>query len=145
MQKFFRFILASTFIISTFGFVEQSALASPSADPHAIITEASEHAEEHSGPHIPAPKGDIIEEITIFGFHISNFNFFGLHITNTVFSTWIFMCMLFVLIGIMHIAIRTEKLPRLRAFGLDIINRIYLYAYSLLGDKKIAKNYMWLL
>jgi F0F1-type ATP synthase membrane subunit a len=45
----------------------------------------------------------------------------------------------------MYIAIRTEKLPRLRAFGLDIVNRIYMYAKSLIGDEKIAKNYLWLL
>jgi F-type H+-transporting ATPase subunit a len=87
------------------------------------------------GPHIPAPKGDIIEGWTIG----------GLHITNTVFSTWVFMSILFVIVGIMYMAIRTEKLPRLRAFGLDIVNRIYIYAKSLLGDEKIAKNYIWLL
>lgn len=55
------------------------------------------------------------------------------------------MGVLFVLVAIMNIAIRTEKLPRMRAFGLDIVNRIYMYAKNLLGDEKIAKNYLWLL
>ena len=69
----------------------------------------------------------------------------NLHITNTVFSTWIFMVVLFVIVAILNLAIRTDKFPRLRAFGLDIVNRIYIYAKNLLGDEKIAKNYLWLL
>ncbi len=55
------------------------------------------------------------------------------------------MGVLFLLVAVMNFAIRTEKLPRLRAFGLDIVNRIYLYAKNLVGDEKIAKNYLWLL
>ena len=55
------------------------------------------------------------------------------------------MALLFVLVGIMNIAITTQSLPRLRAFGLDIVNRIYMYARSLVGDEKIAKTYLWLL
>ncbi len=55
------------------------------------------------------------------------------------------MGVLFLLVAVMNFAIRTEKLPRLRAFGLDIVNRIYLYAKNLVGDDKIAKNYLWLL
>ncbi len=55
------------------------------------------------------------------------------------------MAVLFVLVAIMNTAIRNDKLPRLRAFGLDIVNRIFLYAKNLLGDEKVAKNYLWLL
>lgn len=55
------------------------------------------------------------------------------------------MVVLFVIVAILNLAIRTDKFPRLRAFGLDIVNRIYIYAKNLLGDEKIAKNYLWLL
>jgi hypothetical protein len=97
--------------------------------------EQSVMASDAGGPHIPGPKGDIIE-----GWSVA-----GMHITNTIFSTWIFMGVLFVLVMAMYIAIMTDSLPRLRAFGLDIVNRIYMYATSLIGDAKIASNYMWLL
>lgn len=139
MQKFFRIILASTFVISTFGFVEQSALAATvsnvSHEIAAIDAAKQTQSEAHDGPHIPAPKGDIIEGLSVF----------GLPVTNTILSTWIFMGVLFVLVGFMYIAIRTEAMPRLRAFGLDIIERIYVYALSLIGDEKITKNFIWLL
>lgn len=151
MRTLFRLILVSLFAVSTFGFVESTAIAANPEDiansiveevtneamtttVHGEATPAHENA-EHEGPHIPAPKGDVIH-----GWEIG-----GLHITNTVFSTWIFMGVLFVLVAFMYAAIRTEKLPRLRAFGLDIVNRIYMYAKNLLGDEKIAKNYLWLL
>ncbi len=56
----------------------------------------------------------------------------GFPITNTIFSTWIFMAVFFVLIAIFYTAIRTQALPRVRAFGLDVVNRIFAYATSLL-------------
>lgn len=61
---------------------------------------------EHAGPHILPSKGSIIE----------GWDIFGLHITNTIFSTWIFIAVLFVIIAFFSIAIRTERLPRLRTF-----------------------------
>lgn len=139
MRKLLRLILVSFFMTLTFGFVEGTAIASSTPEQAAtdivdvITTEAltpSVHEETsthettaHEGPHIPAPKGKIIE-----GWSIG-----GLPITNTIFSTWIFMGVLFVLVAFMYIAIATDKLPRLRAFGLDIVNRIYMYARSLVG------------
>lgn len=95
-----------------------------------LITEV-----EHTGPHIPAPKGDIIH----------GWSFFGIDISNTVFSTWLFMGFLFLLIAILYVAIRTDKLPRLKAFGLDITNRLLAYSTGLLGDRGLAHRYMWLL
>ncbi|GAB0174451.1 MAG: hypothetical protein HHAS10_03300 [Candidatus Altimarinota bacterium] len=159
MRRTYRTILALLFLFSGFIGVEQTAVATESHSDVVIVKESPEKemivnpedhkskipqgehsdshdlSEEHEGPHIPAPKGDIIE----------GWNIGSLHITNTVFSTWIFMVVLFVIVAIMNLAIRTESLPRIRAFGLDIINRIYLYAKNLLGDEKIAKNYIWLL
>ena len=64
--------------------------------------EAPTHATtEHAGPHIPSPKGEVIPGWSLAGFPI----------TNTIFSTWIFMAVFFVLIAIFYTAIRTRALP----------------------------------
>lgn len=99
-----------------------------------VTSQVGEHATEHVGPHILNPKGDIIE----------GWDIFGLHITNTVFSTWLFMGVLFILIAVLYTAIRTDRMPRLRAFGLDITNRLLAYTTGLLGDRGMAHRYMWL-
>ncbi len=79
---------------------------------HAMASDA--HA---VGPHIPLPKGDAIE-----GWQIS-----GINITNTIFSTWIFMILISILVGVFYVALTTDKFPRLKAFGLDITARILAY------------------
>lgn len=90
---------------------------------------------EHAGPHIPSSKGEIIPGFTVAGFPI----------TNTIFSTWIFMAVFFVLIALFYTAIRTSLLPRVRTAGLDVVSRIFSYATSLLGSAQMARRYMWLL
>ena len=151
MRTLSRLILVSLFTFLTFGFVEQSAMAASTRSESAasataeqvtsetmdekMLQNASHEMSAHEGPHIPAPKGKIIE-----GWSIG-----GLPITNTVFSTWIFMGFLFILVAFLYTAITTKAFPRLRAFGLDIVNRISLYAQSLIGDSQVAKNYIWLL
>jgi hypothetical protein len=55
------------------------------------------------------------------------------------------MAVLFVLISIFYVAITTRWLPSIRTFGLDIVNRIFSYATGLLGDKGLARRYMWIL
>ena len=55
------------------------------------------------------------------------------------------MIFLFALVAILYTALRTDKLPRVKAFGLDIVSRILAYATGLLGDKGMAHRYMWLL
>lgn len=55
------------------------------------------------------------------------------------------MGFLFVLIGFFYVAIRTDKLPKLRAFGLDIMDRLFVNIAGLLGSKESAQKYMWLL
>jgi F0F1-type ATP synthase membrane subunit a len=55
------------------------------------------------------------------------------------------MAVIFVVIALLNIAIRTSWLPRLRSFGLDIVARIFDYITSLLGTAKMARRYMWLL
>jgi F0F1-type ATP synthase membrane subunit a len=100
-----------------------------------VTTSVTHTAAEHAGPHIPAAKGDWIHDWAIG----------GIHITNTVFSTWLFMGFLAILIAVLYMAITTDRLPRIRAFGLDIVSRILAYATGLIGDRGMAHRYMWLL
>jgi F0F1-type ATP synthase membrane subunit a len=140
MKIFIRYILIAFSIALAMLPVEQSAMANQ-VDKEIVVNTLSSWNEKtsHEGgkewPHIPAAKGDIID-----GWSIG-----GLHITNTVFSTWIFMGILFSIIMVMNLAIHSRSFPRIRAFGLDIVSRIEAYVYSLIGDKKISRNYMWLL
>jgi F0F1-type ATP synthase membrane subunit a len=97
----------------------------------------AEHGGGHEGPVIPSSKWEII-----FSFDVGDTE---IHITNTVLSTWVFMILLCILVGVFHIAISTDKMPRLKAFGLDIVARILAYTTGLLGDRGIAKRYVWLL
>jgi F0F1-type ATP synthase membrane subunit a len=98
-------------------------------------TETTHATTEHVGPHIPSSKGEIIPGFTVAGFPI----------TNTILSTWIFMAVFFVLIAVFYTAITTKALPRIKALGLDVVNRIFSYATSLLGSAQMARRYMWLL
>ncbi len=75
-----------------------------------------------TGPHIPAPKGTAIGDWMIG----------NIHITNIMLSTWIFMVFLFVLIAFFYVAIHTNKFPKLRAFGLDIMDRMLVNITGLL-------------
>lgn len=98
--------------------------------------ETTTHATtEHVGPHIPNSKGEVITGFTVG----------GMPITNTILSTWIFMVVFFILIAVFYTAIRTKSLPRVKAFGLDVVQRIFSYATSLLGSAQMARRYMWLL
>ena len=79
--------------------------------------ETTQATSEHVGPHIPTPHGA----------DIADWNIGGIHITNTIFSTWIFMIVLFVIIGVFYFSIRRDRFPRLKTFGLDIIARLVSY------------------
>lgn len=111
---------------------ETTHLEAEVAPAHETTTHATT---EHTGPHIPSSKWEIIHGFTVSGFPI----------TNVILSTWIFMAVFFVLIAVFYTAIRTKSLPRVRAFGLDVVNRIFSYATSLLGNAQMARRYMWLL
>ena len=69
----------------------------------------------------------------------------GFHITNTIFTTWLFMGFLFVSIWLFSLAIHSDRFPRLKTFGLDIVSRLISYIGGLLGDERAAHRYMWLL
>ncbi len=88
-----------------------------------------------TGPHIPAPKWTEIGDWMVG----------NIHITNTVFSTWIFMGIIFSLIALFYVAIRTDRFPKTKAFGLDITSRMLVNITGLLWSQKQAENYMWLL
>ena len=114
-------------VIHPTGLVSDDSVATVAQERHATT--------EHVGPHIPSSKGEVIPGFTVSGYPI----------TNTIFSTWIFMAVFFVLIAVFYTAISTALLPRVRALGLDVVNRIFSYATSLLGSAQIARRYMWLL
>lgn len=86
----------------------------------------------HEGPHIPDIQGEAIH-----GFSIA-----GIDITNTVFSTWIFMAFLLTFVLIFYIALRTQKLPRIRSLGLDIVNRFDTFLTDALGEKRVARRFL---
>jgi len=102
------------------------------------VTTTSEN--EQSGPHIPTTQGAVIE---IQGhpveFFVGSTKF---EVTTTIFSTWIFMAILFVLVAVLNIAMRTKALPRIRAFGVDVVTRIDTFFADLLGDKKYARRFL---
>lgn len=98
--------------------------------------ETTTHATtEHAGPHILSPKWQ----------QIHDWNISWLIISNTVFSTWIFMVLLFTWVALLYAAIRTSHFPRVKAFGLDIVARIFAYLTPLLGSAQMARRYIWLL
>lgn len=86
-------------------------------------------AEAHVGPHIPGITGDKLWQIG------------NLDITNTVFSTWIFMIILFIIVAIFYVAIKTNALPRVRTFGLDVLKRLDDFIIETVGNKKYARIY----
>lgn len=55
------------------------------------------------------------------------------------------MAVFFVIIAVFYTAIVTKAFPRIKTFGLDVVNRIFGYATSLLGSAQMARRYMWLL
>ena len=80
----------------------------------------------HHGPHILATKGDIIEGMS----------FFGLPVTTTTFSTWLFMGVLILVVALFFVAIKTDRLPRVRTLGLDLISRLDGFITDTIGSKK---------
>lgn len=111
---------------------ETTHLEAGAAPENETITHATT---EHVGPHIPSSKWEAID-----GFSLG-----WLPITNTVFSTWLFMAVFFVIVAMFYAAIRTKALPRVRALGLDVTDRLFAYSTSLLGNAQMARRYMWLL
>jgi len=92
-----------------------------------------QHGETHeSGPHIPAIQGEIIHGM----------DFFGIPVSNTIFSTWLFMGVFFVFIGIFYIAIKTKIFPRLKAIGINALSFLDEMFTDLIGNKKYARRFL---
>ena len=49
------------------------------------------------------------------------------------------MGMLFLFVLVLYIAIHTEKLPRIRTFGLDIVKRLDDFVNGSIGSKKAGR------
>jgi F0F1-type ATP synthase membrane subunit a len=91
-------------------------------------------AAETIGPVIPA----------IRGHGIAGFEIFGNEIITTVFTTWIFMAALFAVVALFYRAATTDRSPKLKAVGIDLVNRLDVFFLELLGDSKAARRYLWL-
>jgi F0F1-type ATP synthase membrane subunit a len=87
---------------------------------------------EHHGPHIPGTQGERIE-----GFFLGD-----IAITNTILSTWIFMVFLFLMVGTMFVAMKTNMFPRVRALGLDIVAKFDTFLTGALGEKRVARKFL---
>jgi len=81
--------------------------------------------------HIPSIQGEFIPHMAIAGVPISN----------TVFSMWLFMVILFIAVGFLFAAIKTRAFPRLRNMGIDLMKRIDDFFYHSLQDKKTARTF----
>ena len=51
------------------------------------------------------------------------------------------MVVLFVLVAIFYVAIKTKAFPRLKSMGLDLVNRLDTFTTETVGDKKYARLY----
>jgi len=80
----------------------------------------------HVGPHIPGTQGEVVDGLSVF----------GLPVTTTVLSTWMFMLVLFAVVAILYMAIKTDRLPRVRTMGLDLIKRLDDFVNDTIGSRK---------
>ena len=95
---------------------------------------------EQQGPHIPTTRGSVIEiQGQPVEFFVAGVKF---EVTSTIFSTWIFMAILFVLVAVLHLAIRTDLFPRVRMFGMDVITRLDAFFTNLIANKKQARRFL---
>ena len=59
---------------------------------------------EHLGPHIPQIQGETI----------AGWNIFGIPITNVMFSTWILLGIIIILVILFRVALSSKRFPRIR-------------------------------
>jgi len=67
------------------------------------MSAVAETVSHEVGPHIPSMQGEFL--------HGLSFDLFGMHfgISNTVLSTWIFMILLFVVLVLFRINLKSKK------------------------------------
>jgi len=103
-----------------------------SSEAHSISGELHATTEHHAGPHIPGTQGEVIDGLSVMGFPV----------TNTILSTWIFMVFLFLGVAVLYTALRTNGLPRVRAFGMDMVSRLDDFLTNALSEKRIARKFL---
>ncbi|EKE29957.1 MAG: hypothetical protein ACD_2C00073G0045 [uncultured bacterium (gcode 4)] len=93
---------------------------------------------EKAWPHIPAIQGEIIEwtEFTLMGIHF--------WITNTIFSTWLFMIVFFVILYFFRISIK-KKGGFFKTTWLIVVGLLYDMAADFIWDKKFARRSLFLI
>lgn len=67
---------------------------------------------------------------------------FGIPVTNTIFSTWLFMGVFFLLIAVLYVAIKTRMFPRLKAIGINTMTFLDEMFIDLIGNKKYARRFL---
>jgi F-type H+-transporting ATPase subunit a len=103
-----------------------------SSEAHSVSGELHATTEHHAGPHIPGTQGEVIDGLSVMGFPV----------TNTILSTWIFMVFLFLGVAVLYTALRTNGLPRVRAFGIDMVSRLDDFLTNALSEKRIARKFL---
>lgn len=88
-----------------------------------------------------AHHADALHIPLVTGEKIHNFHIGTAQITTTVFSTWIFMAVLFVVVGLFYAAIKTNAFPRVRTLGLDAVSRLDRVLRGIIGNKKYTRQY----
>ena len=100
-----------------------------SSEAHETNTHATT---EHYGPHIPGTQGEKIDGLFLGDTAISN----------TILSTWIFMAFLFIFVGVLYTAIKTNLFPKVRAFGVDVVGKFDTFLTDALGEKRVARKFL---
>ncbi|HRI36646.1 MAG TPA: FoF1 ATP synthase subunit a [bacterium] len=100
------------------------AVPAASHDTHA-------EASHESTIHLPGLQGEAIP-----GWEIA-----GVPVTNTIFSTWLFMAMLFIAIGIFNFALRSEMLPRVKQTGISLLRAIDDMVDGFIRDRKFSRAF----
>ncbi len=86
-------------------------------------------SEAHIGPHIPSLSGESL------GIHIG-----PIEVTTTVFSTWILMVVVFVVVAILYFAVKQKK-SRIKSFGKNFVRRLDNAFTDLIGDREVARKF----
>ncbi|MDD2745447.1 MAG: F0F1 ATP synthase subunit A [Candidatus Gracilibacteria bacterium] len=97
------------------------------------FAKSAETAGEHIGPHIPSLAGSE-----------TGFELLGISITTTVFSTWLFMICLFIGVSVLYRASKGNNSPKTKAVGIDLVQRLDVFFFELLGNGLMARRYLWL-
>ena len=52
------------------------------------------------------------------------------------------MVFLFVFVGVLYTAIKTNLFPKVRAFGVDVVGKFDTFLTDALGEKRIARKFL---